>query len=385
MDSRWILGGSLALNAALIALLVFPKDGSDPSASSRARTASTPILANDLPPPPGANTEELRKVLQQLRAKGIAPALAKTILASLVQAESSVPATAFWEPRFRQIAKEEVARFERQQHAEQTLTALFGPEAQHDSTFAPVFFPLRKDLEFLPADKQRGLQMLIAQSNRALMSLPIEPGLSAKRSAVMAKLNSDAEQLLSPEEFREYELRRSTIAQQLRELEFEFEEPEFRRIFAVHSEAKATRGESVARITARADDQTSSQIREILGEQRFRQYEMTQDPRYRVLSSLAASYRVPNANIVQAYALLRESDEHAETLQRKGPVMSFDSRAKWVAAERQKSEKLRALLGEPAYGASAAMLASGVRSLAQSSTVHAPNPARSPVPLGSKE
>ncbi|MBM0106557.1 hypothetical protein JM946_17650 [Steroidobacter sp. S1-65] len=383
MDSRWILGGSLALNAALIAILIFAKDGSDVSAVSREKTAAT--SPSDSRPPPAANTEELRSTLEQLRAKGIEPGLVKKFMVSLVQAEPAAPARAFWEPRFRQIATEEVARFEQQQRAEQTLTTLFGAEAQYDPAFAPVFLPLHKDFDFLSADKLRGLQALIAQANRTLASLPIEPGLSVKRSEVMAQLNAGVEQLLGADEFREYELRRSSIAQQLRELEFELDESEFRRMFAVYAEAQATRGESVVRITAHADDQTSSQVREILGEQRFRQYEMSQDPRYRVLSSLAASYRVPDANIVQAYALLRESDERAESLQRQGPVMALDARAKWAAAERTKNEQLRALLGEPAYAASAAVLATGVRSLAHASTVYPTNPARTAVPMGSKE
>lgn len=385
MDSRWILWGSLVLNVALISILIFAGDAPDVSAPFSGGISSTSMLADSSPPPPNANTEELRGLLEQLQAKGIQASVIKAVMASLVQAEPLVPASSFWEPRFRQVAKEEVARFEHQQRAEQTLVALFGTEVQHDSAFAAVFFPLQKDLDFMAPDKQRGLQRLIAESNRTLTTLPIEPGLIAKRSQVMAKLNSDAKQLLGPEDFREYELRRSSIAQQLRDLEFEFEEEEFRRVFAVHAEAQAARGESVMRMTARSDDQTSSQIREILGEQRFRQYEMVQDPRYRVLSSLAANYSVPNANIAQVYALLRDSDARAESLQKQGPVMSLDARAKWAAAEREKNEKLRTLLGEQAYTASAAMLATGVRSLAYASKGYAPNSARSAVPMGSKE
>jgi hypothetical protein len=385
MDKRILLGCSVALNVLLVGWLVFwrhagdPLDGQWQLPTSKATFATQDTAADFL------GIAELRRLREQLDVSGVGQDIAKTVIVARVQVDSSMAAGAFWEPSYLQSAKQELARFERQQRAEQALVALFGSQAEQDAQFAEIFAPLRKEFPFLAPAKQRGLQRLVAESNRELVALTIGPGLASKRSRVLAKLAGDIEALLGPLDFREYQLRRSGISQQLRALEFRFGEDEFRRIFSVHADALPGSGHVLSRIAPNASDKTSTQIREILGEQRFRQYEMIQDPRYQIISALAAQFAVPDANVEKVYALLREADSQAEALQKQSPVMSLDARTKWLVAERAKSVKLRALLGEQAYAAGSAMLNAGVHNLASSNTSYSSSSARTRVPLRTPE
>ena len=129
------------------------------------------------------------------------------------------------------------------------------------------------------------------------------------------------EQVLTPDELEDYDMRHSNVAQNLQSsLEgFNPTEDEFKTIYRVRKAIEEpyggligiatpvdAQGNPIATVQESSADRRqrmNEQIREALGPERARQYELSQDSTYRTLSRLGQRYELSSEAVMQSYDL----------------------------------------------------------------------------------
>lgn len=166
-------------------------------------------------------------------------------------------------------------------------------------------------LGFLSPEKQQAvhaLQQKFEEMQRALFNEmregggPPSPETRAKMTAMRAQREAELAALLSPQEFQEYQLRNSNTARNMRDslASFSPSEDEFKKIFdarkAFDDQYGFARGggDDAAREQRRiAQQQLDDQLRAVLGEDRYAQYHMAQDDRYREIYDFTQRSNLP--------------------------------------------------------------------------------------------
>lgn len=148
-----------------------------------------------------------------------------------------------------------------------------------------------------------------------------DPEARARLAAVRAQREAEMAQLLGPQDYQEYQLRNSWTARNMREnlASFQPTEEEFRKVFelrkAYDDQLGLTRegGDAQAREQRQlAQQQLEEQIRATLGEDRYRQYQLAQDDRYRELYDFGQRNNLPQETVQNVYDMRRT----AETMRR---------------------------------------------------------------------
>jgi hypothetical protein len=175
-------------------------------------------------------------------------------------------------------------------------------------------------LRLLPAEKRDSVQQM--QENYWQQSDALKAKYKNKRTPEYLeeyRLLNDAHRqelakVLTPPEMENFEIRTSTSANRLGQqlVLFSPSEEEFRQIF------RATRDydEAVANLSgqgldkkalqqerANAVQQRDEQLRSVLGDQRYSEYQRAQDSHYRNLVRVAERYNLPQETVMQAYEL----------------------------------------------------------------------------------
>jgi len=148
-----------------------------------------------------------------------------------------------------------------------------------------------------------------------------DPAARARIAALRAQREAEMAQLLGPQDYQEYQLRNSWTARNMREslASFQPTEDEFRKVFelrkAFDDQLGQTRegGDAQAREQRQlAQQQLEEQIRTTLGEDRYRQYQLAQDDRYRELYDFGQRNNLAQETIQSVYDMRRT----AETMRR---------------------------------------------------------------------
>ena len=184
---------------------------------------------------------------------------------------------------------------------------------------------------FLPADRRQALQALVAKYDQLEQNLyERTKGLmleedQAQLQQLQKMREAEIAQLLSPEELREYELRNSPTADSLREQlsGFEANETEFRRLFDLQKayEAQMTQmppgadDEVRANVAEKAEDALNDELRKVLGEERFAEYQRAQDADYKMLVQFADRVEMPKDVINQVYGLKSRIEEQRDVIE----------------------------------------------------------------------
>jgi hypothetical protein len=115
--------------------------------------------------------------------------------------------------------------------------------------------------------------------------------------------NTQLTGVLSPAEIEEFEMRTSNAGVALREslAGFNPSEEEYRAIWQTRNESNESNSERVRPPSAAEGNQTKASIKAALGEQRFAEYERSQDPSYRSLTQLAERYGLPPEAALKGY------------------------------------------------------------------------------------
>jgi hypothetical protein len=235
-------------------------------------------------------------------------------------------------------------------------------------------------LRFLPAEKRDAVQMLQetywqqSDALRAKYNQKTPPEFTAESRALKDSLRGELAKILTPQELEDYDIRTSSTAKQMGDklaTYFRPSEAEFRQIY------RATRdfNETMARLSAppvstprptdpeelkawnlqrvadreaiqqdrkAAQTQLNEQLKSALGEDRYTQYERSQDRTYDLLARLGMRYNLSEETVLRAYEAQKSFNP--------GPAMAGGKAQPGNQADiqRQLNEQLTAILGEQA-------------------------------------
>jgi hypothetical protein len=182
---------------------------------------------------------------------------------------------------------------------------------------------------FLPEEKRRQIQEVqqkysemeqqIYRNAREVMLPEDEVELKRIRDARKA----DLAQVLTPQELEDYNLRDAPTANQMRhELgDFNPSEAEFRAIFRIrqgfdeeYNRAPDPDDKDFWKRREADQRKIDDQIKAVLGDQRFAEYQMSKDSDYQNLSRIAKRFEVPQENVVALYNLKKSVEDQANQI-----------------------------------------------------------------------
>ncbi|XOV90662.1 MAG: hypothetical protein ACFHX7_12450 [Pseudomonadota bacterium] len=232
----------------------------------------------------------------------------------------------YWKKTERNRSEDVRERLDWQSEKRAMLLDLFGDDIVNDPLFEDLFKPLNKTLPFLSSEKQIALQELELES-RAQFSDLDRFGFTQENRDEMREQQRLREEsirsLLTPDEYFEYELRESRLANQMKEQMdgFDYSEYEFRDLYRLRDDLAQERSLAAATISSREDFQALRQteearIREYLGDDRFEAYQRAQDPTYKRLVTIGERYGNTDREIIEVYEKTSEFQEQMNTVMR---------------------------------------------------------------------
>jgi hypothetical protein len=229
------------------------------------------------------------------------------------------------------------------------LRELLGVEPEQKPEFLANFNPFETMLDFLPASKQSQI-MDVYMKYQAKMAKTLNGGTTDAddmKAMQKAQKEMDAElaAMLSPQDYREYQLRMSQTAMTMRTQlgSFEPTQQEFDKIFdlrkgfddefGMFGGMGSTREDQQKR--ASAQKELDAQIKTLLGEQRFAEYQRSQDWNYQNL------YR-----ITEKYGLSKESANKVYDMQQLAQAEAAKVRSNKDLTPEQRQEALKGIRTE---------------------------------------
>lgn len=205
------------------------------------------------------------------------------------------------------------------------LVSQYGETVVSNDLFSEYFFPLGDEFFFLSSSEQVELSKL--KTSHRLKVASLKPGdfeTPSKLLEFQREFDDSVRNLLSEEDFFEFQLRDSVVSNQMRMLNFDWTEDEFRAVFEIRGRTP----EAVGVIASRSSGSVfrgqnsiySQEIKDILGDRRYLEYLKDQDPIYYQLknqfssdrnlffSSLDDVYRI----FVQYQELIMRARTHSE-------------------------------------------------------------------------
>lgn len=387
MKIRLILLLSLLANAVTLAYFLVGDRLSRTPGTQALQNADTPAPAASSVRPPArpasivvvTNTSagrfhwgelespDYRQYIANLRAIGCPEATIRDLIVADVEKLYAGKAAAlypsprdfkFWRVEDRQARAEErerdLKRRELEKEKRALLTELLGVDPLEAMRAEGRADREAWRLGFLSADKQQALQALSSkyrELERAAWSEGGRGGRTPEARAEMAALRAqrDAEmaQLLGPQDYQEYQLRNSPVAREMRESlgPFQPSEDEFRRIFELRKPMEEqlafNRGgpEEAARDQRRAvQQQMDAQLRAALGEERFREYQLSQDERYRDIYNFTDARDLPKSTATALYDMRQAAEAQRQQIFR-DPALAPEQRSAALSAIAQETQR----------------------------------------------
>lgn len=241
------------------------------------------------------------------------------------------------------------------------LRQLFGDSVENDPAFASLFKPLNNTLAFLSSQKQIALYELM-ELNEAETNDLFGPGIireqMEQRRDMEVALNERIRTMLSGDEYLEYELRESRVADMMRRtfVGFVHTEQEFRDIFAILNDYQGmsqqpymSRAESGSRQELRdIRSEQDRKISEYLGSERFAEMKRLQDPIFQSINAIGEIYGSRDQDIIDAYEITKSYRTKASVLSR-DQSMDRSQRRQLVEQLREESLlEIQQLVGDEA-------------------------------------
>jgi hypothetical protein len=165
-------------------------------------------------------------------------------------------------------------------------------------------------------------------------------------------------QVLSPEELEEYQLRNSSTANSMRAQMTGFQptEEEFRKIFRIqkvfdndfNSAFDVTdnaQAEVKARAQQEAQDALNDEIKTILGDKRFTEYQRAQDPDYRTLVQVADRFELSRDVANRVFSMKQEAERQKLALEANAQLSDDQRRAALAAIARETQRSVADAMG----------------------------------------
>ncbi len=331
---------SLALNAALLGLVVYSRvksppaparpstgqfvDAHDATSSSAGSAASAPSSARLVTALTSGNPAALR---DQLRALGVSETMVRNIVQAIIwqpyrERELQINSAKFVDDQpywrgLRQTGRRAHTREEREElrhlasDIRQKIEEVLGTAAIDGIS------PYARRYHFLPTDAAEKIADIDRDYGEMLQEITQEaerfrvPSDAEKQRFLSQERLKDIEAVLTPEEFREFELRQSPAAQALRNrlTQIEVTEAEYRVLFELQkslieiSPASAPADVPAEDRLALAGQMVAlrKQVRDTLGDERFAQFMRASNNEYRQLQAAADRFSLPTETINRVY------------------------------------------------------------------------------------
>ena len=233
------------------------------------------------------------------------------------------------------------------------LVSIFGADIVQDPLFETLFKPLNDSLSFLDSDTQIAVD---ETRKRASMS-----ALQRSRGGFITEMRDDrfreAEELeaslraiLTADEFTEYELRESRLAARMTETmaTFDYSELEFRDIFTIRRNNEGSEFTKLKDRQSYRERRTASneEIKNYLGDQRYKEFERSQDPAYRSLLTIGERYGNTTSEITEVYEISRATETEVSEI-RSDKSLTRNQRSEMIEETRSRAmEEITKIAGE---------------------------------------
>lgn len=214
-------------------------------------------------------------------------------------------------------------------------------------------------LAFLPTEKRLEIRKIMERYNRAEAALREERWseygeLTREDEAALRQLEQRREAevagLLTPTEFRQYELQLSPLAYQVRDAFFGMNptEQEFLAVFdARKSFQQQFPGEAAE--SDRAQIELKLKLQQALGAGRYREYERAQDPEFRELTVAVVRNGLPRDLAGKAYEIKQATLKTAQLLERRNDLSDEQKELVWQSITQEARGSISGLLGDRAF------------------------------------
>lgn len=230
----------------------------------------------------------------------------KAVTLSALQAKyatpNAAPALYYWQPAYKIANQFKAAQRRNAESIRAELSANYGEQVFTEATFSTFFYPLGAGFEFLTSNQQIHIAELRDEYHAGLMS--IKGGLQSfvelqrKEQVYLGRV----QEILSEDEFLEFQLRESQLAEQLRSINFDWSESEFRKVYAVRA-ASTTPTSPLLPAGLFSSGLLSEEVKQVLGEVRYLKYLKATDPTFGQLSSQVELNGGSEQDAADAYAV----------------------------------------------------------------------------------
>lgn len=246
----------------------------------------------------------------------------------------------YWLPGGGATAADAARRLEAGDAMRAALQAVYGGAAAEEPSFRRLFRPLDERLGFLTSEQQiRLVRARVDARARArgagLTRAPnaVAPGAEAPRAApIQAEPDRAAlAAFLDDRLLFEYELRESGLAEQLRNAGIEFSEAEFRETFSLLTALTRTPTPETYR-------RVRSELRALLGTERFDRLWAERDPVYAIVRELMGRRGYSEATILAAYGVVNRAQDalaEAAAIAARDPLRSIE-RTREISAREER-------------------------------------------------
>ena len=166
--------------------------------------------------------------------------------------------------------------------------------------------------------------------------------LQAKLKELQAEQEHELNQILSPEEMAEYRLRKSDFANLRGKLPgFQATGDELKQLVQIQQDSSAT--------NAIGQQQQRDRIKELLGPERFTQFERAQNAQYQEFYDVAERFEVPSQAIADAYEMRKIAEQEADKIQHDKRISPEERMAALKAIHIETGRSLETALGPQAF------------------------------------
>jgi hypothetical protein len=219
------------------------------------------------------------------------------------------------------------------------------------------------ELEFgdLPGEKRDKIRSSLkkfSELEAALQERSLSGVLSEEDEQKLKELRlgqrQELAQILTPEELEQHDLRNSETAQNLRAglVGLELSEQEFLNVYRWQKKLDELAENSTDPTDPKflqTEKQVEDQIRKLLGEKRFAEFQLGNDPDYRDLYQLGKGYALPSETVRKVYDLQTQLEQAQETLVG-NPDLTPEARDQALTElQRQADGAIKGLVGNKAF------------------------------------
>lgn len=387
MNKNVFIAVSVALNAVLAIALGFQR--SQPSGTPEPEVRVITNVVKETPPQnPGApqivpgksvdwrsvESEDYKRYIANLRAIGCPEETIRDIIVADVnklfasrKAAGPKDEFKFWKagqliPGLSSEKMDEKMKIAKEKR--DLLKELLGVDVVDPSELTKALNPLEEIFSFLPKEKQQKLTELeTGYSSRALKLMGGKARPGPEEIAAIKQLRAEREAelatVLSPKEKEDYDLRLSQTAIRMRTTlgEFDATEQEFRDVFKLRkafddefdTDLGGPRDEAGREKRAAGQIELDRQVKQVLGEERFSQYEHEREWSQSSLRNISEQHNIPKESVFKAFDVRRLAQEEAVRIRGDASLPQGQREAALSNIRSQSEAAFQQLLGEEGF------------------------------------